>query len=150
MSNTLIDNKKLGETIQFQRRARKIKAVEVATTLGISESAYTRYERGEAEFTITLVQKIAEILKINPFALLAATTASYMVNGDNSPNSQVTLNDSQWSNADPDHSKNADGANGKNDTTERQGIGIEKMIEATITKVQQITVYVQLNPFYCF
>lgn len=105
MSNTLIDNKKLGETIQFQRRARKIKAVEVATTLGISESAYTRYERGEAEFTITLVQKIAEILKINPFALLAATTASYMVNGDNSPNSQVTLNDSQWSNADPDHSK---------------------------------------------
>lgn len=108
MQHALIDNKKLGETIQFQRRARKIKATEVAATLGISESAYTRYERGEAEFTITLVQKIAEVLKINPFALLAATTASYMVNGDNSPNANnanITLNDSQWNNADPDHRK---------------------------------------------
>jgi transcriptional regulator with XRE-family HTH domain len=101
----LLNNKELGENIQLHRKIKKMKAVELAKTLDISESAYTRYERGEAEFTITLVQKIAEALDISPLQLLSTQVQHYMNNGNNSPNGNVMLTHSQWHATDKEQSK---------------------------------------------
>jgi transcriptional regulator with XRE-family HTH domain len=104
----LLNNKELGENVQLHRKIKKMKAVELAKTLDISESAYTRYERGQAEFTITLVQKIAEALDISPLQLLSTQVQHYMNNGNNSPNANnanVVLTDSQWHSTDKEQSK---------------------------------------------
>ncbi len=101
----LLDNRELGENIQLHRKIKKMKAVELAKTLGISESAYTRYERGEAEFTITLVQKIAEALSISPLHLLSTPMRHYMANGNNSPYGNVVLTDSEFHTTDKEQSK---------------------------------------------
>ncbi|HEX3006392.1 MAG TPA: helix-turn-helix domain-containing protein [Bacteroidales bacterium] len=84
---TVLENKTIGHNMALYRKIRGIKAFEVAEGLGLKEAAYTRYERGEASITVDIVQKVAEIIKIDPMMLLSVSPGSFLENGSNSPNS---------------------------------------------------------------
>jgi len=99
---TVLDNKIVGRNMYITRKIKDTKAAEVADYLGISESAYTKYERGESKITIDIVQKVAELHKIDPIHLLTAPSRSIIDSGiSNSPTSIVgnnninTMNDEQ-------------------------------------------------------
>jgi transcriptional regulator with XRE-family HTH domain len=84
---TVLENKTIGHNMSLYRKIRGIKAMEVAEGLGIKEAAYTRYERGEAGITVDIIQKVAEIIKVDPMMLLSVPPSSFIENGSNSPNS---------------------------------------------------------------
>ena len=69
------------------RKIRGMKALEIAEGLGLKEASYTRYERGEAAITVDIVQKVAEVLNVDPLMLLAVSPSNFIENGSNSPNS---------------------------------------------------------------
>jgi transcriptional regulator with XRE-family HTH domain len=56
--------KKISDNIRKFRELRNITREEMADKLGLSLSGYSKIERSEVDLTITRVQKIAEILKI--------------------------------------------------------------------------------------
>lgn len=84
---TVLENKTIGRNMALYRKIRGIKALEVAEGLGLKEASYTRYERGEAAITVDIVQKVAEILKVDPLTLLSVQPSTFIENGNNSPNS---------------------------------------------------------------
>lgn len=47
----------VGRNMYLQRKKEDKKAIEVADYLGLSESAYTTYERGESKVIIDIIQK---------------------------------------------------------------------------------------------
>lgn len=96
---TILENKAIGRNIARYRKFRDKIAFEVADYLGISESAYTKYERGESKITIDLIQKVAEFLKVDPLQLVAPQNG-HVVENSNSPNSIVTLESSGWTASD--------------------------------------------------
>jgi transcriptional regulator with XRE-family HTH domain len=61
----------VGRNRYLQRKKEDKKAIEVADYLGLSESAYTKYERGESKITIDIIQKVAEFYHIDPLSFLA-------------------------------------------------------------------------------
>ena len=79
-----MENKIVGRNMYITRKIRDKKAVEVAEFLDISESAYTKYERGESKITIEMVQKLAEFHKIDPLQLLMSQPGHIVDNGNNS------------------------------------------------------------------
>ncbi len=87
---TILENKTIGRNIARYRKFRDKIAVEVADRLGISESAYTKYERGESKITIDFIQKIAEFLQIDPLQLIAPQNG-HVTENNNSPNSIVAF-----------------------------------------------------------
>ena len=84
---TVLENKAIGRNMALYRKIRGIKALEVAEGLGLKEASYTRYERGEAAITVNVIQKVAEILKVDPLMLLSVSPSNFIENGNNSPNS---------------------------------------------------------------
>jgi transcriptional regulator with XRE-family HTH domain len=94
---TVLENKTIGHNMSLYRKIRGIKAMEVAEGLGIKEAAYTRYERGEAAITVDIVQKVAEILKVDPLTLLSVAPGSILDSANNSPNAHIS-NHSYYSN----------------------------------------------------
>ena len=64
------DSKTVGQNISRLRKLNDIKAATLAMQIGMKEAAYTKYERGETAITLEFVQRVAEILKINPAWLL--------------------------------------------------------------------------------
>jgi transcriptional regulator with XRE-family HTH domain len=86
---TVLENKTIGHNMSLYRKIRGIKAMEVAEGLGIKEAAYTRYERGEAAITVDIVQKVAEILKVDPLTLLSIAPGSFLDNANNSSSACV-------------------------------------------------------------
>ena len=89
---TVLENKTIGRNLARFRKFRDIKALEVAEHLGLSEAAYTKYERGESKITIEIVQGVAEFLKIDPLQLVAANSG-HVVENSNSPNSPIAIQD---------------------------------------------------------
>ncbi|MFT3738391.1 MAG: helix-turn-helix transcriptional regulator [Breznakibacter sp.] len=83
--NVVLENKTIGRNISQYRKLRGMKAMEVAEGLGLKEASYTRYERGEAAITVDIVQKVAEILKIDPLMLMSVPPSSFLESGNNSP-----------------------------------------------------------------
>jgi transcriptional regulator with XRE-family HTH domain len=77
---TVLENKTIGKNISMYRKIRGAKANDVADRLGISESSYTRYERGEAAITVDLVQQIAEVLSVDPLMLLSVSPTNFIEN----------------------------------------------------------------------
>lgn len=84
---TVLENKTIGRNIALYRKIRGMKAFEVAEGLGLKEASYTRYERGEAAITVDIVQKVAEILRVDPLTLISVSPSTFIENGSNSPNS---------------------------------------------------------------
>jgi transcriptional regulator with XRE-family HTH domain len=92
---TVLENRAIGRNIALYRKIRGMKAFEVAEGLGLKEASYTRYERGEAAITVGIVQKVAEILKIDPLMLLSVSPGSFLESGNNSPGAIVGNNNVQ-------------------------------------------------------
>lgn len=83
---TVLENKTIGRNLYRFRKIKDKKAAEIAQFIGIGETAYTKYERGESKITIDLIQKVAEFYKIDPLQLLSAAASSHFVeNVTNSP-----------------------------------------------------------------
>ena len=77
---TVLENKTIGRNLLLFRKLRDKKALEVADYIGIGESAYTKYERGESKITIDLIQKVAEFLEVDPLILLSVQPAHFIEN----------------------------------------------------------------------
>lgn len=52
---TVLENKAIDKNISMYRKIRGMKASEVAERLGIKESSYSNYERGETALTIDIL-----------------------------------------------------------------------------------------------
>lgn len=87
---TVLENKTIGRNFARYRKFRDRKALEVASYVGLSEAAYTKYERGESKITVELIQKVSEFLKIDPLHLIAPSSG-HVVENSNSPYSIVQL-----------------------------------------------------------
>lgn len=86
---TVLENKTVGRNIYKFRKVKEKKASEVADYIGITEAAYTKYERGESQITIDLIQKVAEYLNIDPVSIITNTPGNFVENGNYSPNAGV-------------------------------------------------------------
>lgn len=87
---TVLENKTIGRNFARFRKFRDRKALEVADHLGLSEAAYTKYERGESKITVELIQKVSEFLEIDPLHLIAPSSG-HVVENNNSPNSPIAV-----------------------------------------------------------
>jgi transcriptional regulator with XRE-family HTH domain len=67
-----LNNKIIGRNLARFRKFNEIKAADLAERIGMKEAAYTKYERGESQITVELVQKVAEALKVDPISILAS------------------------------------------------------------------------------
>lgn len=76
MNNNTIDNRIIGQNIAKIRKHKEIKAIEIANHLGISESAYTKYERGETEITISFISKVCNYFQVDPITIFESTPSS--------------------------------------------------------------------------
>jgi transcriptional regulator with XRE-family HTH domain len=86
---TVLENKTIGRNISMFRKVREKKAAEVADFIGISETAYTKYERGETQITIEFLQKAANALKVDPLMLLSTSPGHFIESISNSPNAGI-------------------------------------------------------------
>jgi len=82
---TVLENKSIGRNLSLFRKLRDKKAFEVAEHIGISEAAYTKYERGESKINIDLIQKVAEFLKVDPLQIVSVSPNNFLENIQNSP-----------------------------------------------------------------
>ncbi|NOT73431.1 MAG: helix-turn-helix transcriptional regulator [Cyclobacteriaceae bacterium] len=81
---TVLENTRIGKNILNFRRIREKKASEVARHVGLSEAAYTKYERGESQITVTFIQKVAEFLEVDPLQIISASPSTFFENVHNS------------------------------------------------------------------
>ena len=81
---TVLENKKIGRNLALYRKMRDKKALEVAEHLGMSEAAYTKYERGESKITVEVIQKVAEFLNVDPLSVLSAQPGHFIESINNS------------------------------------------------------------------
>jgi transcriptional regulator with XRE-family HTH domain len=88
---TKLENKTIGMNIAMYRKIRNIKALDMAGRLGLKEAAYTKYERGETAITVDFIQKVAEIIKIDPVQLMTVAPGNMIENGNYSPGSCNTI-----------------------------------------------------------
>ena len=86
---TVLENKTIGRNVYKFRKIKDKKASELAEFIGISEAAYTKYERGETQITIDFIQKVSECLKVDPVSIITNTPGNFVENGNNSPNAGV-------------------------------------------------------------
>ncbi len=75
-----MDNITIGHTIAKIRKLKDIKAYDIATQLGMKEATYTKYERGETAITIDFIQKVSDVLKIDPIQILVDAPSHILEN----------------------------------------------------------------------
>ena len=80
---TKLENTTIGRNLYRARKIRDKKALEVAKFVGLTESAYTKYERGESKITVEIIQKVAEFLKFDPLQLLTVSPGNFIENVSN-------------------------------------------------------------------
>jgi transcriptional regulator with XRE-family HTH domain len=87
---TVLENKSIGRNLALFRKLRDKKALEVAEHVGLSEAAYTKYERGESKITIEIIQKVAEFLKVDPLQIVSTSPNNFL---ENIQNSSIAIQD---------------------------------------------------------
>ena len=75
-----IDNKQVGQTISKFRQYKGIKASEIAKQIGMTEAAYTKYERGETAITVDFLNKVGAFMHVNPIQFLSSTPENIVEN----------------------------------------------------------------------
>ena len=90
---TVLENKSIGRNLALFRKLRDKKAFEVAEHIGLSEAAYTKYERGESKITVDLIQKVAEFLSVDPLQIVTTSPGNFL---ENIQNSSVTVDFKQF------------------------------------------------------
>lgn len=73
--------KKIGEVIRDIRESKKISQYAVAYTIGMSQAAYSKIERGETEIKAKHLYLIAGVLGTSVYDLLPASLASSSFDG---------------------------------------------------------------------
>lgn len=63
-SDRLIQPQMITEKIRILREQKKLRHEDMADRLGISQSAYSRLEKGDAKLDVERLQKIAEVLEV--------------------------------------------------------------------------------------
>ena len=126
---TVLENKTIGRNLYKFRKVKEKKASEVADYIGISEAAYTKYERGETQITVDIIQKVAECLKVDPISIIANTPVNFVEN-TNSPNSIVSGNSSSI-------------GGDANYTDQKQTALITRLIEAQIALTEKVMALVE-------
>jgi transcriptional regulator with XRE-family HTH domain len=66
-----MDNLNIGNKIKKLRELRNLTQEHMASSLGLSQSAYSRMELGETEITFSKLEKISEELGMKPEELIA-------------------------------------------------------------------------------
>jgi transcriptional regulator with XRE-family HTH domain len=61
----------VGKLLQQQREARGILQTSVAEDVGLSQSAYSRLEKGESAMSITQLRQISQVIGAQPDLILA-------------------------------------------------------------------------------
>lgn len=84
-TNPILDDKAIGRNLYLYRKMADLKVIEVAEQLGLKESAYSKYERGETSFTLDFIRRAADVLHVNPLLLLTVTPNNIIESGNNSP-----------------------------------------------------------------
>lgn len=79
---TVLENKIVGRNLYKYRMLREVKASDIAEHIGISESQYTKYERGDAKITIDVIQKASEVLNMDPLNIIATNPGSFVDNSN--------------------------------------------------------------------
>ena len=92
---TILENRLVGRNFYRFRKINDVKASDLATHLCLSESAYTKYERGESQITIDMVQKVAEYLKVDPINIISNQVGTFYESGNNSPGAIIGNNNYQ-------------------------------------------------------
>lgn len=87
-------NKIIGENLRTIREGKKRKALDIATELGISESAYTKYERGETPINPTRAFQLADIFNISVHEILLPLEHCHIENSFHNSPFSGTLNGS--------------------------------------------------------
>jgi transcriptional regulator with XRE-family HTH domain len=75
-----MDSLTIGQNIAKFRKLKDIKAFDMAERLGMKEAAYTKYERGETLITIEFVNKVAEVLEVDPLQIIATSPGNILEN----------------------------------------------------------------------
>lgn len=75
-----MDSLTIGQNIAKFRKLKDFKAFDVAEQLGMKEATYTKYERGETAITIEFVQKVSEILGVDPIQLITTSPGNILEN----------------------------------------------------------------------
>lgn len=75
-----LDNVTIGRNIYKLRKLKDLKAHDIAEQLGLKEAAYTKYERGETAITIDFIQKVGEILQVDPVQIITTTPSNIFEN----------------------------------------------------------------------
>ena len=126
---TVLENKTIGRNLYKFRKVKEKKASEVADYIGISEAAYTKYERGETQITVDIIQKVAAWLKVDSISIIANTPGNFVEN-TNSPNSIVSGNSSSI-------------GGDANYTDQKQTALITRLIEAQIALTEKVMALVE-------
>ena len=79
-----LDNLTIAQNIASIRKLKDIKASDMASRLGLSEAAYTKYERGETAITIEFVQRVADVLEVNPVSIVTGSRSHFLQSISNS------------------------------------------------------------------
>lgn len=74
--------KRIGELIRDIRETKKISQYAVAYSMGISQAAYSKIERGETEIKLSHLYLIAGILEVSIYDLLPPSLASSAIDGN--------------------------------------------------------------------
>jgi transcriptional regulator with XRE-family HTH domain len=88
----------IGDKLRHFRTLRKMTQEQVSDELGLSESAYNKYETGESELTVSRLAEIAEIFKVKPHEILLyekqqdAATAQIINTNNHIESSTQTVN----------------------------------------------------------
>jgi len=88
---TVLENKAIGRNLSLYRKIRGLKASDMADRLGMKESSYTRYERGESQLTVEMIQQAAETLKVDPIVLMTVSPGNFLENACHSPNAIIAI-----------------------------------------------------------
>lgn len=74
---------------EYTKEGERCKRSDVATHSGLSESVCTKYESGESQITVDIIQKVAKFHNIDPLSLLSTPAGSFNDSGNNSPGAIV-------------------------------------------------------------
>ena len=94
MNKTSQQQKEIGQFITELRKHRQITQKQFARSLGTSQSAVARMEKGEQNFSTEMLLKISEVLDKN-ISSLSRGTISYQVKGGKKLSGSITTNTSK-------------------------------------------------------
>ncbi|WP_291860605.1 helix-turn-helix transcriptional regulator [Marinilabilia sp.] len=82
---SILDNQQIGENIARHRKQREIDAAQIAAHIGVSEEIYLKYETGELDLSVQVIQKVGEMLKVDPLVLLSSRPGHFIGGIHHSP-----------------------------------------------------------------